>query len=147
MAYSQKKPDRSTPAGHRLIKAAKQAAEATRKPPEQHSETCLHMHCQQWLVKSGLWGRLLVFHVPNERKGSIGAIMHFKRLGVRNGVADYLTFIPGRAVAIELKDDEGTQDADQIVFQRQWEAAGNLYFICRTLEEFQGVINGIALFA
>lgn len=73
--------------------------------------------------------------------------MHFKRMGVRPGVADWLVFSPGRSVAIENKDDEGDQDADQIKFQRQWEAAGNLYFVCRTLSEFQGIINAITLFA
>jgi len=113
-----------------------------------NDETCLQMHCKQWLDKSGLWGRLLIFHVANERKGGIGAIIHFKRMGVRNGVADWLAFLPGRiAVAIELKDDDGEQDADQKKFQRQWEAAGNAYFLCRTLEEFQGVVQGVALFA
>lgn len=73
--------------------------------------------------------------------------MHFKRMGVRKGVADWLLFLPGRSVAIELKDEDGDQDAEQIVFQRQWEACGNAYFLCRTLEEFQGVVQGATLFA
>lgn len=118
-----------------------------RKRPEQAGEKCLHMHCQQWLVKSGLWARLLIFHVPNERKGSIGTVMHFRRMGVRNGVADYLALIPGRPVAIELKDEDGEQSADQEKFQVQWEANGGAYFLVRTLEDFQGVVQGIALFA
>lgn len=105
------------------------------------------MHCQAWLVKSGLWGRLLIFHVPNERRGGIGTVMHFKRMGVRPGVADYLAFPPGRSVAIELKDEDGPQDKEQEKFQRHWEHAGNLYFLVRSLEEFQGVVQGIALFA
>jgi len=104
------------------------------------------MKCRQWLDKSGLWSRLLIFHVANERKGGFGTQMHFKRMGVRPGVADWLVFIPGRAVAIELKDDEGEQDADQERFQRQWEAVGNTYLIVRTLEEFQGTINALTLF-
>ena len=129
-----------------MARRPKKPAKKVRKTI-QNDETCLHHHCQQWLEKSGIWGRLLIFHVPNERKGGIGAIMHFKRMGVRKGVADYLAFPPGRGVAIELKDDEGEQDADQKRFQAQWEAAGNSYFICRTLEEFQGVVNAITLFA
>jgi hypothetical protein len=110
------------------------------------SEREVHMKCRQWLDKSGLWSRLLIFHVANERKGGFGTQMHFKRMGVRPGVADWLVFIPGRAVAIELKDDEGEQDADQERFQRQWEAVGNTYLIVRTLEEFQGTINALTLF-
>ena len=104
------------------------------------------MKAKQWLDKSGLWSRLLIFHVANERKGGFGVQMHFKRMGVRSGVADWLVFIPGRAVAIELKDDEGEQDADQERFQKQWEAAGNVYLIVRTFEEFQGTINALTLF-
>lgn len=94
-----------------------------------------------------MWGRLLIFHVANERKGSIGAAMHFKRMGVRPGVADYLAFIPGNAVAIELKDDEGEQCKNQEVFQRKWEACGNMYFIVRTLEEFRTTVTALAIFA
>ncbi len=118
-----------------------------RKPAGANSEKCLQMTCKQWLDKSDLWSRLLIFHVANERKGSFGTAMHFKRMGVRPGVADWLVFVPGRAVAIELKNDEGEQNADQERFQHQWETAGNLYFLARTLEEFQGVVNGVALFA
>lgn len=112
-----------------------------------NDETCLQYHCQSWLVKSGIWSRLLIFHVANERKGGFGTHMHFKRMGVRKGVADYLAFpLNTRKAAIEMKDDEGEQDADQQRFQRQWEASGGVYFIARTLEEFQGIVQALVLF-
>jgi hypothetical protein len=152
LASSRKKPARLT--RKQIVSVSKQgAAKAARtggprKPKTAtNDETCLQMHCKQWLDKSGLWSRLLIFHVANERKGSIGAVMHFKRLGVRPGVADWLVFSPGRAVAIELKDDKGEQGANQEIFQKKWEAIGNLYFLVRTLEEFQGVVQGISIFA
>ncbi len=104
------------------------------------------MHCKQWLDKSGLWDRLLIFHVANERRGGFGTHMHFKRMGVRKGVADWLAFVPGRSVAIELKDTDGDQDREQEVFQRQWEACGNSYFLCRTLAEFQAAVQSLVLF-
>lgn len=148
MAYSRKKP--AKPFDFAKRSKASLAALSGKKPRVRktvtNDETCLQLHAKQWLDKSGLWSRLLIFHVANERKGSIGTAMHFKRMGVRPGVADWLAFPPGRSVAIEMKDDEGEQNKDQERFQRQWEAAGNTYFICRTLEEFQGVIHGIALF-
>lgn len=113
----------------------------------ENDETCLHMHCQQWLVKSGMWDRLLIFHVANERKGGIGAILHFKRMGVREGVADYLLFRPRRgAFAIELKDEDGKQNNDQKKFQAKWEACGHIYLVVRTLEEFQCTVGAVALF-
>lgn len=119
---------------------------SARKRPEQREKKLQYL-CQQWLVKSGMWDRFLIFHVANERKGSIGAAIHFKRMGVRPGVADYLAFIPGKAIAIELKDDEGEQRKNQEVFQRKWEACGNTYFIVRTLEEFRTTVTALAIFA
>src|SRR5580765_4515422 len=68
------------------------------------SEKELHLKAQQWLEKSGWWHKLLIFHVPNERRGDFGAMMHFKRLGVRPGVADYLVFGARQDTAIELKE-------------------------------------------
>jgi hypothetical protein len=117
------------------------------KPKEapRQSEKCLQYLCQQWLEKSGLWGRILIFHVPNERRGGIGAVMHFKRMGVRPGVADYLVFT-SRDAAIELKEADGKQRKDQERFQRQWEATGKSYFVVRTLDEFQGVMAALTLF-
>lgn len=131
---------------------AKRTAKAYGRPvkrapkPAKQSERTLHMLAQQWLEKSGWWAKLLIFHVPNERRGGIGTVMHFKRLGVRPGVADYLLFGLGRDAAIELKDDDGELSTSQLVFQGRWEAAGKLYFVVRTLEEFQGVVQGLTLF-
>jgi hypothetical protein len=105
------------------------------------SEKELHMKAQQWLEKSGLWKKLLIFHVPNERFGGIGTITHFKRLGVRPGVADYLLFATNHRIAIELKNEEGVQNENQKEFQEQWEAAGNRYFIARSLLQFQAIIG------
>lgn len=123
-------------------KPAKAAPKKKRKSPERG----LQYRCQQFLEQSGFLQRLLIFHVPNERIGGIGAIVHFKRMGVMPGVADYLAFLPGRAVAIELKHGDGEQSMDQKHFQVRWEKRGNTYFLCRTLEEFQGVVNGLAIF-
>lgn len=118
---------------------------SSRKKPAETSEKCLQMHCAQWLRKE--LPNLLAFHVANERKGGFGTQMHFKRMGVVPGVADWLAFPQnGRKIAIELKDDEGEQSPDQKRFQAQWEATGGLYFVCRTLEHFQGVVMGCTLF-
>jgi hypothetical protein len=128
------------------VSSRKKPARKPRKAAGGGSEKTLQYHCKAWLDKAGLWSRLLIFHVANERKGSVGAAMHFKRMGVRPGVADWLVFVPGRSVAIELKDDKGRQGADQERFQKQWEAAGNLYYVVRTLAEFQSIVNALVLF-
>ena len=118
---------------------------AERKRPEQHGEKCLHMHCAKWIAD--MHPRLLAFHVANERRGGIGTGQHFKRMGVRAGVADWLIFVPGRAIAIELKDEAGKLRPEQEAFERQWTACGNVYVVARTLEQFQGAVEAAALFA
>jgi hypothetical protein len=126
----------------------KPAKAVPKKKPRKNPERGLQYRCQQWLDTADFPAPLLIFHVPNERIGGIGAIVHFKRMGVMPGVADYLAFLyDRRAAAIELKHGDGEQTADQKKFQRMWEARGNAYFLVRTLEEFQGVINGLTLFA
>lgn len=98
------------------------------------------MKCAKWVREAH--PALLIFHVANERKASIQYHLKLKRLGVLKGVADFLVFpIDGRKIAIELKDDEGKQDAEQIKFQRRWEAAGGSYFIVRTVADFQFIIG------
>ncbi len=107
----------------------------------------MQYRCQQWLEATDFPRPLLIFHVPNERIGGIGAIQHFKRMGVMPGVADYLAFLHGgRAAAIELKHGDRPQSTDQEKFQARWEARGNVYFLCRTLEEFQGTVYGLTVF-
>ena len=103
-------------------------------------------------MKAWAWVRkahpnLLIFHVANERKTSVQHHVKLKRMGVMAGVADFLTFPNNNVkVAIELKDDKGKQDAEQIKFQKRWEHSGGAYFIVRTLGEFQGVVSALVLF-
>lgn len=130
---------------HKKPTLQKKVVKRASKPAKQ-SERTLHMHCQQWLEKSGWWAKLLIFHVPNERRGGFGAMIHFKRLGVRPGVADYLMFGLARDAAIELKDRDGEQSTGQETFEAQWRACGKVYFVIRTLEDFQATVVALAVF-
>lgn len=130
-ASSRKRPVKKTP------KVVKKRARKT----VANDETCLHMHCWQWAQKEH--PRLLIFHVANERKAKVQYHNKLKRMGVLPGVADFLAFpADGRRLAIEIKDDEGSQDDDQIRFEQRWRRAGGEYFLVRTLEEFQDAIEG-----
>ena len=120
----------------------KNSASLRKKPVRSPSEKCLHLLCWQWVSRAR--PDLLIFHVPNERKGGIGTALHFQRMGVLPGVADFLVFTAGRRVAIELKDEDGKQRQSQVLFQVRWEREGGTYLIVRTIEEFQGAIDGIA---
>lgn len=115
------------------------------RPPEDFGETCLQKHTNQWLRKQ--FPRLLAFHVPNERQGGIGAVMHFRAMGVLAGVADWLIFPRnGRKIAIELKDATGPQREAQERFENEWKATGGEYYLVRTLEDFQRTVTAVVLF-
>jgi hypothetical protein len=123
-----------------MKKSAKKAPKS--KGP---SENEIHMKAWVWVQKAH--PALLIFHVANERKASIQYHLKLRRLGVVKGVADFLVFpVGGRKFAIELKDDKGAQDPEQVKFQKRWEATGGAYFIARTVMEFQNLINGIMTF-
>jgi len=115
----------------------------TRKPAKKTkgpSENEIHMKCAKWVRET--YPSLLIFHVANERKAPVQYHLKLRRLGVLKGVADFLVFpVDGRKIAIELKDGEGVQDAEQIKFQRRWEHAGGLYFVARTVADFQFIIS------
>ncbi len=103
------------------------------------------MKCAKWVRDAH--PALLIFHVANERKAHVQYHVKMKRKGVLAGVADFLAFpANSRKFAIELKDDKGTQDADQIKFQRRWERTGGLYYIVRTVAEFQNIVDAMMLF-
>ena len=104
------------------------------------------MFCAKWLRDTH--PQLLAFHVANERKASVQYHVKLKRMGVLGGVADFLVFPnDGRKVAIELKDDKGAQDPEQIKFQKRWEHTGGVYYLVRTLLEFQTIISALMLFS
>jgi len=118
---------------------AKRRAKKVPKP-KGPSENEIHMKAWAWCQKTH--PGLLIFHVANERKAHVQYHVKMKRKGVLAGVADFLAFpTDGRKFAIELKDDKGVQDAEQIKFQRRWQTAGGLYFIARTVEDFQFIIS------
>lgn len=93
----------------------------------------------QWVRKT--YPDLLIFHVPSGETRDIATAVKLKRMGVIPGVADFLMFVAGVAVAIEMKEPNGKQSAVQKIFQERWEKAGNFYKIARSLEEFQLIVN------
>jgi hypothetical protein len=124
-------------------KRVKKAPKA--KKPKGPSENEIHMKCAKWVRDTH--PALLIFHVANERKASVQYHLKLKRLGVLAGVADFLAFpLDGRKFAIELKDEDGEQDVEQVKFQRRWERSGGQYLLVRSLTEFQGVVDAMELF-
>lgn len=125
---------------------AKKAKSVRKRKTVDNDETCLQMHAWAWVSKT--YPSLLIFHVANERKADVQYHVKLKRLGVLKGTADFLAFpTDGRKFAIELKDDEGEQEPEQILFQKRWERSGGIYYVVRTLAEFQSITAGMMLFS
>lgn len=129
-------------------KPAKKTPKAKGSRPQEAkgpSENEIHVKAWAWVQKAH--PQLLIFHVANERKASVQYHVKMKRKGVMAGVADFLAFpVNSRKLAIELKDDKGKQDQDQLRFQRRWEQANGDYFIVRTLEDFQVLVDCAVMF-
>jgi hypothetical protein len=106
----------------------------------QSSEHEVHLLAWQWVQKTH--SDLLIFHVPNGGNRNLQEAIKFKRMGVLPGVADFLMFVRGSDVAIEMKDGNGKQSEAQVAFQKRWEALGKVYLIARSLKEFQKIVNG-----
>jgi hypothetical protein len=84
--------------------------------------------------------RKCLFHVNNKARNSIEGAK-FKALGTVAGVSDLILIATGQTLYIELKDDKGKQQPDQMEFQRQITALNHQYHIIRSLEEFKALLN------
>ncbi len=147
MARSKAARKPSKPLSFRGSKRGKKNAKQPGSPlpqPEEFGENALHMHACQWL-RNEVQG-LLIFHVPNGEHRHIAVAKKLQRMGVLPGVTDFLAFTPTRKIAIELKDANGDQSKNQKYFEKQWNALGGEYHLCRSLEEFKQVVTGIMLF-
>ena len=105
----------------------------------QISEKEIHLKAWQWVKEA--YPDLLIFHVPSGEYRDMATAMKLKRMGVVPGVADFLMFVSGKNIAIELKDKGGGQSEAQKFFQKCWEALGGVYVVAKSLEDFQEIVD------
>ena len=117
-----------------------------------HKESDLQIRCVKWFrISYPAFARLLE-HPKNEGNGDRiqGAIA--KAEGVVAGVADLILHVPSKSywykgelqeepytyhsLAIEMKTKTGRQSEGQKIFQMYFEAAGGMYVVVRSFEEF-----------
>lgn len=85
-----------------------------------------------------------LFAVPNGANKSKTARTKFKEEGLLSGVADLILLVPNRtyhALLIEMKTRTGRQEPSQKEWQEAIEPLGYRYVICRSLDEFMGIVN------
>ena len=110
----------------------------TRKPPsdEEHQR---QVACVNWFRLQYPKLRNILFAIPNggRRDAVIGAKL--KEEGVVAGVADLILLKRNRqygALCVEMKNKSGSQSETQKKWQKEAEATGNKYVVCRSLDDF-----------
>lgn len=118
----------------------------TRKAPseEEHDIQCT---CVEWFRWQWPKYEPLLFAVPNGGGRSKSQGGKLKAEGVRRGVSDLLLLVPNKdyhGLCIEMKrpDKKSKQSEDQIEWQKEVEAQGYKYIVCRGLEgDFDKQVN------
>ena len=105
-----------------------------RKRPR-HEESEIQKSCVRWFRAT--YPRYLCFSVPNggRRSALEGAIL--KGEGALAGVSDLIIVAYNAVLFIEIKNEKGKQSESQKRFQKQVEALGHEYKVCRSRQEFQ----------
>lgn len=114
-----------------------------RKPPsdEEHQT---QVACVNWFRLKYPKLRNVLFAIPNggRRDKKTGATL--KEEGVVAGVADLILLKRNQrhgALCVEMKTKSGNQSETQKKWQKEVEATGNKYVVCRSLDEFMKEIT------
>jgi hypothetical protein len=57
-----------------------------------------------------------------------------QRMGMRKGVPDLVIIYSGRIMGLEVKSSDGTLSREQKEFRGEWERAGGIYAVARSVE-------------
>lgn len=108
-------------------------------------EARIQSSCVLWLNNERPETRGLYIHIPNEgnRDSAIDGALR-RSLGLVAGAPDTFLFLARgdyHGLAVEFKTPTGVQSQAQKDFQFRLERQGYKYVICRSLEEFQQIID------
>ena len=87
---------------------------------------CLKHHSPKWII----------FSIPND-SSSKEETMRKLATGMLPGASDLILIRPNKITFIEIKTDKGSQQPNQIQFQKSVEILGFEYWIIRSLEEIK----------
>jgi hypothetical protein len=106
-------------------------------------EQRLQIYCVTWYNLQYGDGRL--YSNYNNPRSAVGGMIA-KKMGLRAGVADLSLMLEvGKIAYIELKITKGVQSAAQKDFEQLCKAVGAPYFIARSIEDFQKIIEQLRL--
>lgn len=111
-----------------------------------HVESDTQRACIMWFRLQYRWPEYVIFSIPNGiRTSSFHQAAIAKAEGLLKGVPDLCVPLPRgnyHGLYIEMKSLTGRVDPDQRVMLDKLESEGYKTAVCRTLEEFQNVVQG-----
>lgn len=121
----------------------KSKSSKSRKKPtdDEHKIQCV---CVRWFRLKYPKLRNILFAIPNGGRRDAVTGAKLKEEGATSGVSDLILLKSNRfygALAIEMKKPGGYQSPAQKEWQKEVEAMGNKYVVCRSLDEFMKVVT------
>lgn len=107
-------------------------------------EASLQSACVQWFNLQYPEYRGLLIHVPNGGSRNALEARNLKMQGVVAGVADLLLLLPRKVfgcLCIEMKTQTGIVRTSQREWAYKISQHGNLYKVCRSIDDFMATIN------
>ena len=102
------------------------------------NELDLQAKCFQWYWNTFIQDRQMLFHVQQKAQNAWEG-SKFKAIGVVKGVSDLIYIGTGFVAFIELKAG-AIQSPEQKIFEHKVIERGHMYYIVRSLSEFQDLI-------
>ena len=109
-----------------------------------HPEDDLQKACVRWFALRYRRYSPLLWHIPNGGRRDAAEAAKFKEMGVRAGVPDLEFALPNKfyhGLYIEMKSEKGRQSEKQKRYQFLLEGQGYRYVVCRSLQDFQDIMN------
>lgn len=102
-------------------------------------ESQLQRLCVRWFRL--FYPNALIFAIPNGGSRNIVEAKNLKAEGVLAGVADLQVIDKNKTFFIEMKTKKGRQQPTQKDFEDKVKSFGFGYFVCRSFDEFQNIVN------
>lgn len=124
-----------------MIKKSSSAKIRKKPTDDEHKIQCA---CVRWFRLKYPKLRNILFAIPNGGRRDAVTGKKLKEEGATSGVSDLILLRNNRfygALAIEMKKPGGYQSPAQKEWQKEVEAMGNKYVVCRSLDEFMKAIT------
>ena len=124
-----------------MIELASKAKSRKKPTNDEHKMQCA---CVKWFRLEYPKLKDMLFAVPNAARRSARNGEYMKDEGMLPGVADLILLKSNRfygALCVEMKKPDKYQRPVQKEWQKECEAAGNKYVVCRSLDEFMKVVT------